>query len=854
MVNKNIIFLFLLTLFNSQRVSSSIISKRATIVSSKPGVISCERVDKLVVECEGSSSIKLSSNKELHPVREVLQVSKNKINLTLVDDGWEFFSFSKPGETKSFILDFWKKRKINTNVVTKVEDKVKLNASAGNKSKKTKQLKRSKKRSVSKKVKKAKRNKDLDFRYGSVFFWDNPALEPDVKIDFDYKRKTPDKLLNIKDRQVEKSDEEAHLQLTYNLFKKMKWGLMYKSIDLFNQKYPKSKNQDFNEFLKMNSLLKERYINGMTTPTKDIISRLKLFVETSDNELFNLAITRYLLAFYVDTDNPSMVLETATNLYVLARDNYYPEVLTKSLEFILQGLSKKGDVDKIKKLLSDTEVKKFLPVSRVKEFETYALLVKNKSERIVLDEKKSKGMRIGDLPKSRIYNLAESYFREADYKKAIKYFDKFISNYSGDNLSSKARIRIALCYEIMNKELPLVKRLYKNAMNRSTSSEDRYEAAIRYVGAGYLRAEKKMKLSDAETFLEAPKSLQGKELSNDLKNLLWITRLRSLIVSEKYNLAFDYYNNLPLENIQMKDRKVFYGDFSEIILGKMFESFNKKDYADVIKTYSAVENRKNYFVPKRSGHFYIEAASYLSLGVEKSSSESLKRAREIDTEDEIYPSWVSSKVISELRNTVEVVKFELGLKDKNYDQSISAIKKIKSANLKLQLKMKLSLGQKKYSDFLKQAEEFILKDYNQEMTKQQQSDFVENYTFALIMNGKFNKAKKIIMASIENETLIKNGVGKLEYIFLNLIEYFSSPKNSDEEFLSLLNEYNQKFPDGKWRSKIDFVTAKRNLSKGREKEGIKNLEKVINNNKTKDYLKELAKSELALIKIKQKTI
>ena len=136
-----------------------------------------------------------------------------------------------------------------------------------------------------------------------------------MDIGFDYKRKTPDQLIDIKDRKVEKSDEEAHLQLTYNLFKKMKWGLMYKSIDLFNQKYPKSKNHDFNEFLKLNSLLKERYINGKTSPTK-IIARLKLFVETSDNDLFSLATTRYLLAHYVEQKNISMILETATNLYV----------------------------------------------------------------------------------------------------------------------------------------------------------------------------------------------------------------------------------------------------------------------------------------------------------------------------------------------------------------------------------------------------------------------------------------------------------------------------------------------------------------------------------------------------------
>ena len=63
------------------------------------------------------------------------------------------------------------------------------------------------------------------------------------------KRKTPDQLVNLKNRNIEKSDEEAHLQLTLNLFRKMKWGLMFKSIDLFDQKYPNSKNNSFNEFL-----------------------------------------------------------------------------------------------------------------------------------------------------------------------------------------------------------------------------------------------------------------------------------------------------------------------------------------------------------------------------------------------------------------------------------------------------------------------------------------------------------------------------------------------------------------------------------------------------------------------------
>ena len=58
LVNKKFIFLFFLTLFIFKRdVFSSVISKRATIKLNKPGVINCERVDELIVECESSSVI-----------------------------------------------------------------------------------------------------------------------------------------------------------------------------------------------------------------------------------------------------------------------------------------------------------------------------------------------------------------------------------------------------------------------------------------------------------------------------------------------------------------------------------------------------------------------------------------------------------------------------------------------------------------------------------------------------------------------------------------------------------------------------------------------------------------------------
>tara|TARA_B100000925_G_scaffold289647_1_gene272979 strand:+ start:7748 stop:10318 length:2571 start_codon:yes stop_codon:yes gene_type:complete len=856
LVNKKFIFLFLLSLLLFQRDSfSSVISKRLLIELDKPGVINCVRAGDLVINCESSSKINLPNiDRSNLPISKEIMVNENKLSLFLKNKEWEFFSFSKPGEGKKFILDFWKSSRKQKVIERKVvTDIINTKVSAGSKSldskKVKKQLTKRKKVNNSKKV-----IKDLDYRYGSVFIWPNRPYSPEVNIGFNFHRKTPDQLIDIKDREVEKSDEEAHLQLTFNLFKKMKWGLMYKSIDLFNQKYPKSKNQDFNEFLKLNSLIKERYINGNTTPTKEIISRLELFTETSENDIFNIAVTRYLLAYYSESNNTSKVLDISTNLYVLARENYYPEVLANSIEFILASLSKKGDLKKIEKLLSDKDVKRFLPKLRVDEFKIYALLEKNQSKRIIKDNENKNIKVVGDLPKSLLFNLAEANFREGNYKVSNKLFDKYISRFSDDLLVSKARLRIALGYELEGRDISLVKRLYKNSMNRSTNVDDRFEAAIRYVGVSYLRSNSKIEYSDAETFLELPKELEKTSISNNHKKLLWLTRLRSFIVAKKYNLAFNYYQKLPIETLKMGDRKVFYGDFSEIILGKMNDEFNRQSYSSVIATYSLLEDRKNYFVPKRAGHSYIESASYLSLGVEKSSAESLRAARMIDTDEDIYPNWVTKNVIKSLRHTLEIVKFELALKESNFNKASEVLSALKNKELKNQLSLKMIFKQRKYKEFVKKAESFIVSDQNKKLSPEQLSAFVKNYCFSLVMTGKFKKSKDVLLSSFENDFIKNKDEGNLEYILLNLIEYYSSPKFSDKDFDSLLTKYDRFFPSGEWRSKVDFITAKKNFSLGNEEEGKRKLEKVINNKNTKEYLKELAKSELALIKIKQKTI
>ncbi len=815
--NKRLISLFFFLLLSLKGFSSSsIISHRTFLKLVKPGIVNCERTDELIVDCESSTSIVIGKDTLNDPIKSFSHINENKIRFNLNDKSWEFFGFSKPGVTNRYILDFWKKK-------TKASKKLKVSRSLLSDSLKIKKsgqkkrlVKSNKRTNVVKKINnKVKHNPDLDFRYGSLFFWNLEPLSPEIKMSFNYRRKTPDQIIKLNEREVEKSDEEAHLQLTLNLFKSMKWGLMYKSIDLFNQKYPQTKNNDFNEFLKLNSLIKERYINGKTFPTKEIVKRLDLFTQTSQNAKFNMAIYEYLLSYHIDKKNIEDILKTATSLYVLSKKNYFPEKMTKSLELVIHALSIKGDVDKISKLLKDNEVHKFLSKHKIREFDTYTKLRRNKSEELVSEYERSKKGIVGNLPRTLLYNLGEAYFRQGNYKKSIKLYDKFLKNHSKDISASKARLRIALCYELLGKDLNLVSKLYRNAIDRGSDVLDRFEASIRYVGVALLRKKDRISYSEAESFLNIPKGISSTAINGDVKKILWLTRLRSLIVAGKLGLAKDYFYELPLDKISFEDRKVFFGDFSEILLGLMHESFNKKNHSEVIKLFSELEKTENTYVPIRSAHYFIEAASYLSLGVEKSSESSLIKAKKI-SDTNVYPNWISKSINNQIKHTIKVVRFNLELANKKYSDAINIANGISDNQLRASLLLKVLEKKKDYKNYIQKIEDFYLGDLDKGISKERNSDLISHYIFSLIMDGDYIKAKKVLLSSAlgTSESWITE---KNEFSLLNLIEFFSSPRHSDKEFQKLVLLYGNNFSKGKWRGKVNYIVAKRELRIGNEK-------------------------------------
>ena len=95
------------------------------------------------------------------------------------------------------------------------------------------------------------------------------------------------------------------------------------------------------------------------------------------------------------------------------------------------------------------------------------------------------------IAKEFLFNVAEAFFRKGKYKKSIQLFDEFLKYYSSSSQSSKASLRIALSFEMLDKKIPQTLKLYQNTINKSNLFEDSYEAKLRYVALRSIRKIKK---------------------------------------------------------------------------------------------------------------------------------------------------------------------------------------------------------------------------------------------------------------------------------------------------------------------------------------------------------------------------
>jgi hypothetical protein len=803
------------------------------------------------------------------------------IKITVKDDSIELFNFYKATD-KRYVLDFW----VNEEVVklqkealaqVKVVPKV-LRL-------KPKKVKKKTKKVVSKKITRSKRParklKSIDkgaislskisdrtintgykdFRYGASFIWDYPALEATLKEDIRLTSKIPAFLYKIKDREYGKDKKEAHMQLSINMYRKEKWGLMAKSISLYEKKYKSNKNdknRDINEFLKANSLLKKNIVDknkGLANSAQVILEGI---LSRSDDYLLKKSIYRYLIQYNRNRKMPIKTLDLAKNFFVLSKKNFDNDYNVFAAKVILESLTKLKQITKIKTFVKDLNEQNILRGQLGIAHLSYAYLKLNDLDKLIKMYEKNKSSLSKPVHPSILYNTAEAYFRASKFKEAIKLFDQFVKTYSHFTKASHARLRIALSYEIQSKEMSKVAILYQNAINRSPQPEVRYEAKLRYIALKMARKRNvTAKDKEAEVFFERSPD-ESKSMTFELRKLLWLVRLRIFINAQDYEKALAYLNSIPLNGFKIIDQKVFQGDGAEIVYGIIKQHYTAKNFMETVKIWEVFKDKYEQKVAKNPYMNFIVCDSYIKLGLYRSFNRSLAVLKSLKGKvHRSFPVWVRRKSydVKNMISELNIIKF---IAAKDWQKAGNQLDYLEKRNHRLvktdYYRGLLSFKQSDFKDSSNYFEKVLTTaKIKNSLNKSELTDTVIYYIESLYKNNnekKFAKAAKALIKDIrkvKNDKILKVAYERVSYLY---IEYLSaSPKANFTALMGLTNRFIKEFDKSEYKWRVSYLRGVSFVNGIDIEKGRKQFQKLIENKDVPKNIKGLARAELSAIEL-----
>jgi hypothetical protein len=808
-----------------------------------------------------SEITKLALNKEyISAIKVNAPIHKNQrpsIEVKLSGNFVEIFSFYRERQNK-FILDFW----IN-------EDKV------DQKSRPVKVITKKYKKPIARKIasivtpkkvapkKRVKSKKFRDFRYGSSFIWNYPAITLTPPEALNLKRKTPDYFYPITDLPAIKDEKDAHLQLSINLYRNKKFGLMKKSIDLYRKKYGPDSDVDFNEYLEANAFLKINLQKEEPESTKYALNILRNIYKRTKRYPLKRAILKYLTAHYISGKDYINAVETAKELYFYSKKFSDVDVSRYAAKALLYLVSEFWQKEQVKNITDDSELNQFFSAQERLTVKTALLLKDDDSYETVKLFEKNKRSLVDPIHEGILFNVGEAYFREGKFKKSIGIFKKFLKHYSFHSMASKVRIRIALAHELLGVNPEKTISLYKDAIDHSSDYHSNLEARIRYVG---LRTVRKRNLDDKDIETRAFLKVRGvdnKRITQNLKNILWLTRLRTFIVDKDYQKALSYLEAIPLQALKPSERRVFMADGAEVINGLIRKYFRNEEYRKLLMLYekhkedyeknTSPDPLMSYFVGKalvRLGLFNIFDQVYKDF---KAFENKPKRTFPswIERSDDFYPE----KFLLDLRISKNI-KLE---NDGAVGKLISEYEKKYPGDNKVNFfKGITAYKEKDYSNCIKYIEMYLSKEAdNRGHSSEEIAGLLKSYTDSLYKKGHYKKFKRVSKALLKDTK--KNGkqdkdlLAVKEWIKYINIELLASEKNL-KSLEPAVFSFIQEFKNSSYLERIKYVLGVTYVEGNQLEKGKSIFNELVEGENISSYIKELARSEISLINIKSKTL
>jgi len=127
--------------------------------------------------------------------------------------------------------------------------------------------------------------------------------------------------------------------------------------------------------------------------------------------------------------------------------------------------------------------------------------------------------------------------------------------------------------------------------------------------------------------------------------------------------------------------------------------------------------------------------------------------------------------------------------------------------------------------------------------------------YELNMLEKFQKVAQAILTDTNHYASRNMFMLELrERISYLMVEMLNADGKKVDELKDSIEQFKKNFKESVYLSRINYLHAMSLIKTNKESEAKKLLEELIKDEKVSDYIKELAKSELSLIKIKSRTL
>jgi hypothetical protein len=853
------------------------VPKDQFFINKKDGVLHLETVNLEVFENLSSELAKISLSSQyiekLDYSKENFPAKPATITVKLADPTVELFSFYRDAD-KKYILDFWINNDVASNRPETFKKPLPLPVSnepliSKKKVPENKLLQQKSKilpvLEVTKEIAETKipNPEYRDFRYGASFVWDYRPMIPQLEKDINLSSKIPDSLYPVKDRTALDDPKEAHMQLTINFYREEKWGLMNKSITLYEKKYSKDSNTVMNEFMKANALLRSTILKPNRVMTQSAMVALTNIKDLTDDYELKAAILRYLIQYNIDVKDHVRTLELAKILFVEARGEFDQTLVIQAATTILHTLAELKQVEKIEEFLQDKKLLSILPPQIGLAYTTFALLSKGETKEIIKRFQAISKSLAKPIHPAILYNVAESYFRKADYQNAIQVYDEFLASYTYLLQAPQARLRLALSYEFLDKDAEENLVLYKNAIDRSTDSATRYEAKIRYVAFKIAR-KLQPTAADKETvvFLEQSPD-ESKAINQELKKLLWLTRLRIFISNKEFDKALAYLTSIPLDSLKPAERRVFEGDGAEIIYGLIQDAYLKEDYSKVVKMWEVYKSKYETKVARNLFLNFVVCDSFLKLGLYKSYDRALDSFKSVQAEEpRIYPIWVERTKKTNLSEMIEELSLIRLVSDGDWK---GASDKLATYPVSLRDSLNypfyrglVNFNLKNYPETIAEFEKVLVNQTKTNpLTPRQTADLLMSYVESLYQlkdQDRFKTIVKALSSDIDKSKSapILNVSERVNYL---LIESFAGETNPDwKELENMTKAFREKFQKSPYTSRIGYLYGLSLIKNSRIAEGKEVLSILTKDEKVPVHIKEMCRSELATLELVEKKL